>query len=230
MDPDRYRGEGNGFAVIKLKKWQWWAVGVGAVVVVGGVASAFGAGGSGSPDISPTMAAAASAAPSSTAGAVAASVPDVTGAKGDDARKTLTDAGFVVKFDAGKSTVLVASNWVVDSQDPAAGTASSKGAEVTLKVSKPAPTAAAKQEAPAKLTKVGAQTACSMYTENQFPYGVKLHWITGTLADQQTKDGWFLKVLATVTNGFGAKQKNVNVECHITGTDDAPVMAEWLAY
>ena len=76
------------------------------------------------------------AAPTASETAAGVTVPDVTGMPGDEARDTLTGAGFVV--DWGGEVVLKPSNWIVEAQTPAAGDASAAGATVTLTVSKPA--------------------------------------------------------------------------------------------
>lgn len=80
------------------------------------------------------------------------------------------------------------------------------------------------------LTSGYAWSACDMYTEQQFPYGVKLHYLKGKLAERIENDQWFLKAEATITNQFGAEMDGVNVECYVTGTDDNPVVESSHAY
>lgn len=83
---------------------------------------------------------------------------------------------------------------------------------------------------PPALTEDGAMDACDNYTTAQFRYGVKVHRFTGVLANRPTDTGRFVKVLADVTNQYGAKMKGVNVECTVDGTDAAPVMTAWDFY
>jgi PASTA domain len=175
--------------------------------------------------------------PSSTAAARAVesttSVPDVTGMPGDQARDQLTAAGFTVELTAADgSSVWKASNWSVDSQAPAAGAELEAGATVMLTVSKPAAVevpAAAVLATSTGLTGTYAQAACDWYGEQQFPYGFKGHWILGKLAEEIQNDQWFFKIEATVTNEYKAK-RDYNVECFVTGTNDAPVVTTFNAY
>lgn len=75
-----------------------------------------------------------------------------------------------------------------------------------------------------------AQTACDLYAKRAFPYGVKMHWIVGKLAEDIRADEVFMKVEATVTNQYGAKLKGVNVECYVSGTNDNPKVTDFLYY
>lgn len=61
-------------------------------------------------------------------------VPDVTGASGDSAQRTLEAAGFVVKKDSVYSDTVPQN--IVGSQSPAGGTSATKGSSVTITVSK----------------------------------------------------------------------------------------------
>lgn len=69
-------------------------------------------------------------------------VTDVVGQTGDEAREALTEDGFLVEFDAGDETVIMASNWIVESQSPAADELVESGSTITLTVTKPEETAA----------------------------------------------------------------------------------------
>jgi PASTA domain len=168
-----------------------------------------------------------------TAAAASAAVQDVTGMAGDEARDELTADGFKVEFSTPDGdSVWKASNWTVDSQDPAAGTAVKEGATITLNVSKPA--AAEVPAAPVPATTAGltgtyAQAACDQYGEQQFPYGFKGHWVLGKLAEEIQNDQWFFKIEATVTNEFDA-DRDYNVECFVSGTNDAPIVTAFNAY
>lgn len=81
------------------------------------------------------------------------------------------------------------------------------------------------------LTETYAMTACDQYGEQQFPYGYDAHWVIGVLANeyQPDTDEWYFKVEADVTNEYNAKQ-TVNIECYVTGTEDAPIVNDFLAY
>lgn len=95
--------------------------------------------------------------------------------------------------------------------------------------------AVAEAAAPPKATTLGlealeAQTACTKYAKEQFPFGVKMHWVLGQLAEEIQGDQWFLKVEATVTNAYGAKEKGVNVECLVAGTNEVAIVTAFNAY
>lgn len=220
-----------------------WAI-VIAVVVIGAIGSAIGGGSDGKD---------AASAPTTMAGFV---LPDYTGKSLKIAVDELTAAG--IKYKAtdtvnGK-TVIDPANWDIESHGPAAGAAVAEGATVSFNVSKPgaaeakaskdaakvAADAKASEEAAKKaleptetstgLEALYAQSACETYAKDTFPFGVKMHWVVGKLAERIENDQWFLKVEATVTNAYGAKEKGVNVECFVGGTNDKPVVNEFNAY
>jgi PASTA domain len=126
----------------------------------------------------------------------------------------------------------MASNWTIASQSPAAGTQVKAGETVTFKVNKPGETAAAPPAAEKTtsrgLTATVAQAACDMYGGSQFRYGFKPHWIVGKLAERIENDKRFLKVEADVTNAYNAVAQ-VNVECTVGGTDQAPVVESFIS-
>lgn len=101
--------------------WIWAAVAV--LLVIGGVGNALGVGDDSS-----------SPAPEPTAESI--TLPDVVGLDGAAARDALTELGAIVEFDAGEQTVVMASNWNVDSQLPIAGSSISTGETIVLSVSK----------------------------------------------------------------------------------------------
>lgn len=110
-------------------------------------------------------------------------------------------------------------------EDEKAATAAKADAE------KAATEAAAKPTATSTGLEVSeARTACEAYAKEQFPFGVKMHWIVGRLAEEIQEDQWFLKVEATVTNVYGAKEKGVNVECLVAGTKDFGIVSAFNAY
>jgi len=195
-----------------LKKWHWWAIGIGAVLVLGGIGSALGLGGD--PDTSAT--------PSATPTAAALTIPDVTGKPGDEARTALTDVGLKVEFDGGDQTVIAASNWTVDSQQPAAGSTVDEGATVTLKVTKPTPTATPDANTTSDGLTVGAAlVACNQSGDDEFPYGFKLSVFSAT--SRVVADKWVISGEAKVENAYGNKRK-MQVMCRVSGTDDSPVV------
>ncbi|WP_022886341.1 PASTA domain-containing protein [Glaciibacter superstes] len=162
-----------------------------------------------------------------------AAVPDVIGTTGDVAKTQLKEAGYEVEFTTpDEGSVWMPSNWTVDGQDPAAGTKAEAGVTVTLSVSKPE--VVAEPVAPALATSTGltatfAQAACDQSGEQAFPYGFKGHWIVGSLAEEIQDDQWFMKVEATVTNEANA-EREYNVECFVSGTNEAPVVTAFNAY
>lgn len=170
---------------------------------------------------------AATPAPTPTVTGVA--VPDVVGMPGDDARSALTAAGLLVQFDGGDDMVLMPSNWTVQGQDPGAGERAEKGATVVVRVSKPEPTRVAVPATTDGLTATNALSACDSHGRNQFPYGWDPHWIIGMLAEEVRPTEVYLKVTADVTNEFNA-EREVNVECYVTGTDEAPTVRDFIAY
>lgn len=76
-----------------------------------------------------------------------------------------------------------------------------------------------------------AMGAFDMYADYMFPYGIKIHWVTGTIshAQDKTTGEWFFKVNATVTNGFGAKYDTI-IEGRVSGTNDSPQVTYFNAY
>ncbi len=168
---------------------------------------------------------------SAAADAALAPVPEVVGMSGDDARDALEAAGFEVEWDAGEETVILAGNWTVDVQS-ATGEAEA-GSTVTLMVSKPEVESepATREATTGGLDAVHAQVACDARAEQEFPYGYDPHWVLGRLADEYRADtdDWFLKVEAEVGNAFGAEQ-SVEVECRVTGSNDAPSVTFFAAY
>jgi hypothetical protein len=153
--------------------------------------------------------------------------PDVVGMTLDEARKLL-DGFEVTEIDAsgdGRS-VWDASNWTVVEQD-------ADGTSVTLHISNERDGQEREPEVATSggVTAFDAQIACERYADQEFAYGVRMHWIVGRLAEEYLaeQDQWFLKVEATVTNAFGAKQRGV-VECYVTGSSEHPEVVDFLYY
>lgn len=63
-------------------------------------------------------------------------IPDVSGMSADEARDQLEELGLEVGLDGGEHSVWNASNWEVESADPALGSEVKEGTEVTLNVTK----------------------------------------------------------------------------------------------
>lgn len=81
-----------------------------------------------------------------------------------------------------------------------------------------------------KLDTVTAWAVVKMQGEAQFPYGFKLHRVTGTLAEEAVdEDTWFLKCKCDVTNEYGATASGV-CEAKVTGTSKKPVVSEFNVY
>lgn len=111
--------------------WVWIVVGVVVLFgVIGGVGNAVAGK---APVAQPTHAA--TATPTAEA-AVDIAVPDLSGMKGDVARNAVEVAGLKAKLDGGNSAVILASNWSVTGQDPAAGVSVKKGTIITIHVEK----------------------------------------------------------------------------------------------
>jgi hypothetical protein len=189
---------------------------------------------SGAPAATPTSAAA-----STPAAVAAATVPNLDGMTGQEAKTALETAGLVPVLDGGDDTVLIASNWDATGQDPAPGEEVDAGSTVTVTVKKKAgptetPAPAESAGAAGDVTTAGldvytAQRACDAQANAQFPYGYDPHWILGKLAEENRGDTWFLKVEADITNAYDA-ERAANVECVVGGTKDAPQVTEFNAY
>lgn len=165
--------------------------------------------------------------PTAEVSVAATAVPSTTGLDGATAKDTLEAAGYDVDFAAGDDRVVMPSNWTVDSYSP---TEAEPGATITLTVSK---TPAAPAEATtAGLTATYAQSACTQAIDAEFPYGADQHWVLGKLAEelQTSDDRWYFKITVDVTNAAGATQDDVNVECYVSGSNEAPIVAPLVYY
>ncbi|MCC3401070.1 hypothetical protein [Eubacterium callanderi] len=89
---------------------------------------------------------------------------------------------------------------------------------------------AAKTALESKLDPNYAWEAVEKYGDIQYPYGFKLHWIMGKLA-QEPKDEntWFLKATVTVKNQYGTKLDGV-CEAYVSGTTDNPQVTGFTVY
>ena len=193
------------------KMWIW--VVVGAVLLIGVVGNIAGVG-----DEAPT------ASPSPTAQML--EVPDVAGQEGDSARLALTDLGLLVEFDAGEETVIVASNWTVDSQMPAAGSAIAVGDTVVLTVSKPE---AVEEPQSNELDEVTAAQFLALSWEQRFIYGGNVHWIADRISTANDDGTWTFKIGVKLENAYG-NEYGGTIEGDVGGTRDAPTIIDSILY
>lgn len=187
-------------------------------------------------------------------------VPDVSGLTAVEAKAKLEDAGLRASVEQEGRFSAGGDRFDAVDTDPAAGEEVSAGSKVILNVAeaterleaeqaaadeaaakekaeREAERAKAEEEARAKAAESAAQPLsednarpyCLDYADNSFPYGIKVHYMMGVLAEKETDTGWFMKYEATITNEFGAK-RDANIECHMSGTNGAPVMDDFLAY
>jgi hypothetical protein len=83
----------------------------------------------------------------------------------------------------------------------------------------------------AKLAAIDAWLAVAQYGDNQYPYGFKLHYIVGVLAETaEDENTWFLKATCDVTNAYGTKTKNMTCEARVIGTNDRPEVIYFVVY
>lgn len=68
------------------------------------------------------------------------------------------------------------------------------------------------------------------YGKGEYPYGFKLHYVAGKLAETPMDEStWTLKAACTVTNESNAKQ-DMTCEATVTGTTDNPQVIDFLIY
>ncbi|QAB17777.1 hypothetical protein Leucomu_07470 [Leucobacter muris] len=75
-----------------------------------------------------------------------------------------------------------------------------------------------------------AEVACENTAREAFPYGVKVHWFTGTIAERLENDVWFIKAEITPKNEYGTKIEGVVMECTVTGSEEAPQILAFDVY
>lgn len=80
-----------------------------------------------------------------------------------------------------------------------------------------------------KLDRETALDAVSAYGKEAYPYGFKLKR-SDTTTSAQDENTWFVKGLCNITNAFKAKEKNVTFECKVTGTNENPVVSDFMVY
>ncbi len=82
-----------------------------------------------------------------------------------------------------------------------------------------------------KLPAMDAWYAVEDYGIDKYPYGFKLHYLKGKLAETAEDDStWFLKAYCDVTNEYGVKEKKLNCEARVTGTRDNPKVIYFMVY
>lgn len=91
-----------------------------------------------------------------------------------------------------------------------------------------APTSAPTDSTASGLQWTWAWTTCEAYGKQQFPYGYD-DSLGGLYAKKIQGDTWWLKYQATIANGYGAKQ-DVDVECTVGGSNDAPTVVSFTSY
>ena len=81
-----------------------------------------------------------------------------------------------------------------------------------------------------KLPAANCWVAAKNYGESQFPYGFKLHYLMGKIAEEaHDENTWYLKAECTVTNMFGAEADGT-CEALVTGTKDSPQVTSFNVY
>lgn len=149
----------------------------------------------------------------------------------EPAAGTIVAKGGTVTFKVSKPGAAEAKKEADKASTAAKAEGEKAAAAAKVDAEKSAAEAAAKPTATSTGLEVAeARTACEAYAKEQFPFGVKMHWIIGRLAEEIQEDQWFLKVEATVTNAYGAKEKGVNVECLVAGTKDVGIVSAFNAY
>lgn|GEM_PF-5793915 len=127
---------------------------------------------------------------------------------------------------AGISGNIARGGFAEPTQEPTAEATETPTPEPTQE---PTPEPESEPATTAGLERYEARWACEDRIYAEFPYGAKPHWLTGLLAEELVDDRWFVKVDTTVENAAGNKQ-DVNVECYVSGTNDAPVVSELTYY
>ncbi|PPF86257.1 hypothetical protein C5B96_04925 [Subtercola sp. Z020] len=114
-------------------------------------------------------------------------VPNLVGMKGDQAKAALEALGLNVNW---SEAVIIAKNWTVDAQVPAAGTSAVLGAKILLTVSKPG--AAAEPATPASAAPAPAAPAVSAEFLSALnkagSYSANLHMSKAGIYDQLTSE------------------------------------------
>lgn len=108
--------------------------------------------------------------------------------------------------------------------------ASSKTVEVYFTTPQEEANQAAYDKLDAKLDCTTAWIAAEQYGKYEYPYGFKLHYIVGRLAEEPADENtWFLKAECTVENAYGNKLKGT-CEAKVTGTTDNPKVVSFYCY
>lgn len=178
-----------------------------------------------------------------TSSATQIAIPDLTGRPGDEANDELKALNLRTDFVSPEGWVLMKSNWDVVSMDPAPGTLVAEGTKVTVTVK--SATERLQQESQSRneqyqknaadaaalpIEEDYAMSFCDDFTDREYPFGAKNHWIMDKMAaEPRAEGGWYFKVGTTITNAYNAESK-MTLECHISGTNGNPVMEQFLVY
>jgi hypothetical protein len=74
-----------------------------------------------------------------------------------------------------------------------------------------------------------AISTLELYGKTQYPYGFKLHQVTGCIAETLTDDTWFLKYKCTITNEYGTKTETT-CEGRVKGPESNPTVTYFWVY
>ena len=80
-----------------------------------------------------------------------------------------------------------------------------------------------------KLDRETALDAVGAYGKKAYPYGFKLK-TSGTTTSAQDENTWFIKGTCNITNEYKAKAKDLTFECKVTGTNENPVVNDFMIY
>ncbi len=83
-----------------------------------------------------------------------------------------------------------------------------------------------------KLDRETALDAVRAYGKKAYPYGFKLRTTgtTTTTTSAQDENTWFIKGSCNITNENKAKAKDLTFECKVTGTNENPVVSDFMVY
>jgi|LSQX01.2.fsa_nt_gb hypothetical protein len=83
----------------------------------------------------------------------------------------------------------------------------------------------------AKLDRQYAWQAVESYGKREYPYGFKLRWIAGKLAETvKDENTWFLKAECEFRNEYGTWLKNLTCEALVSGTTESPRVIDFTVY
>ena len=81
------------------------------------------------------------------------------------------------------------------------------------------------------VSEITAEQLVDDYGDWVYPYGFKLHYLTGVLAAERQDDGsMFLKIYCDVKNAYGTWAKNLVCEAYVGGTEGDPKILGFNVY